>query len=164
MKIEINIGKKHFWALVGLIMVLFAATVVIAKTTTVPWTDDRPFHDILYADIIAGKSADNVVVDDSTNVTGNLGVNGNIVAGDITANGNITLGGISTNKWPWPEGNYCIVQGWNIASCPSGFTFSTYHGHLWGSHDTKKTGDTFGYTIDNHDHSDSIGVLNLCCK
>ncbi|PIN86463.1 hypothetical protein COV19_04625 [Candidatus Woesearchaeota archaeon CG10_big_fil_rev_8_21_14_0_10_44_13] len=70
MKIEINMKKKHFWALAGLIVLLFGVTFVIAKTTTPAWTTDKPFHDLLYADVIAGKTANKVVVDDDLEVTG----------------------------------------------------------------------------------------------
>lgn len=70
MKIEINIGKKHFWAMTVIVVLLFGMTMVIAKTTTPAYTEDKPFHDELYTDVIAGKSGNIVTVDDDLTVTG----------------------------------------------------------------------------------------------
>lgn len=120
MKIEINMEKKHFWALVGVIVLLFGVTAVIAKTTTPIYTDDQPFHDTLYADVIAGKSADNVAVDDNLNVKGNITASnitsnnitvvGNVVVGNVVVGNKVTLGGVSKNSWPIYD--YCYYDCW----------------------------------------------------
>ena len=110
MKIEINIGKRHFWAIIGVMVLLAITTIVVAKTTTPAYTDDQPFHETLYADVIAGKSADKVLIDDD-----------------------ITFGGVTRDEWPdtldcytadWGDEVWC--SGWPEAIpplCDSGYTF-----------------------------------------
>lgn len=117
MKIEINIGKKHFWAIIGVIVLLAITTIVVAKTTTPAYTNDQPFHETLYTDVIAGKTTTKVMVDDDTEVTGdakfdkNVDVTDSVTAKDVVASDSVTakdvivgdkltLGGVAKDSWP----------------------------------------------------------------
>lgn len=134
MKIEINITKWHFWALAGMIVLLFGVTLVIAKTTTPAYTSDQPFHETLYVDTIAGKSADKVIVDDK-----------------LVTTGAITLGNVERASWPIYD--YCYYDCWVgqaiVGSCGDPGTGNEYICcYKYRLLDNARVGDKFpiGYT------------------
>ncbi|MCX6707374.1 MAG: hypothetical protein NT001_04520 [Candidatus Woesearchaeota archaeon] len=78
MEIRINIAKKHFWAIMAVIVLIGAATLVFATG----YSSTLASHAMLFADTIRGKTGSTVTVSDNLAVTGNVGVTNGKISGD----------------------------------------------------------------------------------
>ena len=69
---QINIEKKHLYIFLGLLIIF--ATVSYVQSTGY---EDQQSHEVLYTDIITGKSGSEVIMDDELYVNGNINIRDN---------------------------------------------------------------------------------------
>jgi len=123
MKIVINIEKKHFYVLLGFI-ILVGIGVVIATG----WDPTKQSHSTLFTDVITGKSADTVKVQDRFKVIAPGTTDTSFEPGDAMsiAGGNLDLKGNRLIDVNWqgslPSGTRLYL---NTAGCYLGYTSST---------------------------------------
>ena len=100
---QVNIEKKHLYATLSVLVILFSSLYVIAQTFTTPaWDSSKQSHDVLYTNTITSKASTPRVV----KVDGDL---------EVVSGSGITLGGVKQTSWPTPgspvspEAGRCVV-------------------------------------------------------
>lgn len=142
MKIEINVAKKHIAILVAAMLLISAltfASFVFGKTAGVtdPYADDKPFHDLLYVDTMAGKTGGTVTVDDDL-----------VVTGGITGEGVVPSG-------------FCIFSA-TINACPAGWVDMSGSGGLFNAKTIRGDSGEIGAEGGAEEHQHKMAAADDC--
>jgi hypothetical protein len=127
MKIEINIQKKHV-VMMMVAMLLISALTFLTLVIATGYTDDQPFHETLFVDMITGKSDGLVTVNDNMKATGSIDTEDSLcIQGDCKEK----WPGVEIIRWYFTDYNsytntftapidgkaLIIVKGWNTGGC-----------------------------------------------
>jgi hypothetical protein len=167
MKLEINIGKKHFWMIMAVIVLLGATTIVFATG----YAATMASHATLFADVIKSKVEGGPVT-----------IQDNIV---VETGKTLTLNGVANSAWPVVPSGFCVFSN-TQTSCPAGWTRNANfdsrtiqgaltpgatggaadHTHTIGSDTTSCSGNCYiaeGTVGSSSSWPPYIGVI-ICCK